>query len=114
MDPDYVPDDDFDDDDFEDVGAPRSEEEACVERGSAINSAGKVVRGKDIVWCDAEQFENVGAFKNSEVFKDLKENFSLRRSREPDYADTGHLQGQPQGRISLLPPPLQGLLPVHL
>ena len=56
MDPDYVPDDDFDDDDFEDVGAPRSEEEACVERGSAINSAGKVVRGKDIVWCDVEQF----------------------------------------------------------
>ena len=107
MDPDYVPDDDFDDDDFEDVGAPRSEEEACVERGSAINPAGKVVRGKDIVWCDVEQFENVDAFKNSEVFKDLKENFSLRRSREPEYADTEHYTCKYSRKVGFLCCPLQ-------
>ena len=43
---------------------------------------GRRYRGKDLDWRLQTSFENVEEYKNSNIFQDLKENFTLRKRRE--------------------------------
>ena len=41
---------------------------------------GRRYRGKDLDWRLQTSFENVEEYKNSNIFQDLKENFTLRKT----------------------------------
>ena len=52
-----------------------------------VNSDGKTVRGKDLIWKDFDQFDSAEDFNSSDLRKKLGEEFTLRRKNEWDYAD---------------------------
>ena len=52
------------------------------------NANGGKIWGKDINWMPVKTFENVEDYEQSDLFKILKSDFTLQRSRGPDYADT--------------------------
>ena len=47
---------------------------------------GRRYRGKDLDWRLQTSFENVEEYKNSNIFQDLKENFTLRKRRELQFS----------------------------
>ena len=79
------------DDDFEDTFVPQPTENnnprINITHGQ-VNSDGKTVRGKDIVWIDYEQFDTAEDYLSSDLRKKLVDEFTLRRKYEWDYADT--------------------------
>ena len=48
---------------------------------------GRRYRGKDLDWRLRTSFENIEDYRNSNIFKDLKENFTLRKRRELNHGD---------------------------
>ena len=48
---------------------------------------GRRYRGKDLDWQLRTSFENIEDYRNSNIFKDLKENFTLRKRRELNHGD---------------------------
>ena len=47
-------------------------------------------RGKDIDWIEIASFAKNAEYKESEYFKDIDKNFTMRKARETFYADTEH------------------------
>ena len=52
-----------------------------------MNEKGKRVRGKDMIWKDLETFPTVDLYKESEVFKEIAEEFTQKRYRDWDYGE---------------------------
>ena len=98
-----------DSDDYRDVGEEIVIEENVENRrvGGRVNSAGKKVRGCDVNWMEFRRFANVEEYNQSEVKKDIADNFTLRRRREPDYADTEHFTCKYSRKVGYRPCPLQ-------
>ena len=97
------------DSDYLDVGENIVNEENIEERrvGGQINSNGKRVRGTDISWIELSRFSSVAEYEESSIKKDLVDNFTLRRAREPDYADTEHFTCKFSRKVGCLACPLQ-------
>merc|ERR1712237_145529 len=97
------------DSDYQDVGAEAIANGNIEERrvGGRINDDGIRVRGKDVNWFEVEKFENVEDFNESVIKKDLQDNFTLRRAREPDYADTEHYTCKFSRKVGFVPCLLQ-------
>ena len=49
---------------------------------------GQKVRGKDIVWIEYLYFNSLQDFNGSDIWKDIKENFTRMRKTAFLYADT--------------------------
>ena len=82
------------DSDFEDIGGfqnDTSDDDAEVNDTSInndqvrTNAQGKKVRGKDIDWLEFTSFPTAEEYKNSELLKKIKDEYSLNREREWDY-----------------------------
>ena len=82
------------DSDYCDVG---SEDFESIFDGASIqdnvqnkktNANGGKIRGKDINWMPVKTFDNVEDYEQSDLFKILKSDFTLQRSRDLDFADT--------------------------
>ena len=82
------------------------EEEASQRENAKVNSEGRRVRGKDLVWKDFEDFETADEFKASDLKKKLDEEFTLRRSNSWDYADVEIYTCKYSRRAAYLPCPL--------
>ena len=75
------------DSDFEDVVEQQAPADTVIElvaRGKSRN--GKVVRGKDAHWFEVEVFENAQEFFASNTNKKLKQEFTVSRKRQFEYA----------------------------
>ena len=55
-----------------------------------INEAGKKVRGKDLNWQPKSIFMNPDQFKDSQLFKELNENYTRRRQHNLEYGTVHH------------------------
>ena len=75
--------------------------------GSNTNRNGKKVRGKDINWIEKERFETIVAYKESQVYQNIVEEFSCMRRRSPDYADTEHFVCKYSRKVGYNPCPVQ-------
>jgi hypothetical protein len=101
------------DSDYCDVGVDDFEETSNIVdnienvRKKKTNENGKNVRGKDIKWLTVKTFENVSEYENSDLFKEIKTNFTLQRSRDPDYADTETFICKFSRKVGYLPCPLK-------
>ena len=76
-------------------------------RNKKTNAAGKRVRGKDINWLPVKTFDNVEDYEQSDLFTALKGEFTLQRSRDPDYADTETYICKFSRKVGFLPCPLK-------
>ena len=103
------------DSDFFDVGLEQNSfvsnqidvaAKTTTDRGNT-NSKGKKVRGKDINWIEKERFETIVAYKESQTFQNIKEEFSCMRRRSPDYADTEHFVCKFSRKVGYHPCPVQ-------
>ena len=67
-------------------------EEPLHEEGVTAEEATRTCRGpgKDIDWIEIARFANNAEYKESEYFKDIDKNFTVRKARETFYADTEH------------------------
>ena len=54
-------------------------------RTTRTNSAGQKIRGKDLNWRSKMKFSSAQLYHDSSLFKELKENFTLKRNQEADY-----------------------------
>ena len=70
-------------DDFENVTNVGGKQDNA--KNKKTNANGRKVRGKDINWMTIKKFENV---EDYDLFPILKSDFTLQRSRDPEYADT--------------------------
>ena len=96
------------DSDYRDVGEDAIAGEVFERTaGAQTNGNGQKVRGKDVNWCDYEKYTNVEEFKVSETKKDLEDNFTMRRARETEQADTEHYTCKYSRKVGFLPWPLQ-------
>ena len=101
------------DSDYCDVGIDVFEEASNVDknlenvRRKKTNASGKRVRGKDINWMPIETFDNVDDYESSDLFKELKDKFTLQRSRDPEYADTETYICKFCRKVGYLPCPLK-------
>ena len=73
------------------------------------------IRGPDKSWEEIEQFEEVGTFKDSEIFTTIKREFTKRKSCEYEYADVIEYSCKFARRTGFLPCPwtLRVLYPSH-
>ena len=79
------------DSDYEDIFKPPdgnndesdgdSDREERQERGR-LNDAGKKVRGKDMEWKDFQSFDTAEEYFESDIFKKMKNEFTLRRKND--------------------------------
>ena len=103
------------DDDYNDVGlennalviVDRNDSTGNASRKTNTNSQGKKVRGRDINWIEVGRFNTIIEYKESSVFKDIKEKFSCMRKRSPDYADTEHFVCKYARKVGYVPCPVQ-------
>ena len=71
-----------------------------------FNADGKRVRGADIAWADLFTFANAEDYKNSDIAKTIKEEFTLRKGiREYQYADVLSYICKYSRRVGYLPCP---------
>jgi hypothetical protein len=61
---------------------------AIDKRVPKVNKDGKKVRGKDIEWRDVKVFADVEEFQESEIKKEIDEEFSEKRNNDWEY---GHV-----------------------
>lgn len=76
-------------------------------RNKKTNANGKRVRGKDINWLPIKTFDKVEDYEQSDLFNKLKSDFTLQRSRDPDYADTETYICKFSRKVGFLPCPLK-------
>ena len=57
-------------------------------RSVRVNEQKKKHRGKDLDWVPKTTFLNAGEYHNSDLFADLKKNFTLRRKHELEYGES--------------------------
>ena len=50
-----------------------------------VNSQGIKVRGKDMEWLPAGSFHSDDRYKDSEIYKNLKEHFTLKRKSDTQF-----------------------------
>ena len=75
------------DSDFEDFVEEQAPADTGNERVARVNSKnGKLVRGKDAHWIEVEVFENAQEFFASNTNKKLKQEFTVSRKRQFEYA----------------------------
>jgi hypothetical protein len=76
------------DSDYIDIAEEQLEEEEDVtpEEPSRTGCG----RGRDIDWIEVVRFADNDKYKESEYYKDIKANFTMRKARETFYADTEH------------------------
>ena len=91
------------DDDYCDLGEVIEEVEEEQSEAPRTNSNGLRIRGPDKAWVEIERFANATEFKNSDIFKKLKAEFSLRKSREYEYADVSQYECKFKRRVGYLP-----------
>ena len=96
------------DDDYCDVGAidATTADEETNETEVPSKKSGNV-RGKDINWIEFKAFENNEEFNESELNRELKNDFTMKTAREVDYADTENFSCKYARRKGFLPCPLQ-------
>jgi hypothetical protein len=76
------------DSDYIDIAEePLADEDVTEEEGTRRTGRG---RGKDIDWIEIARFANNAEYKESEYYKDIEKNFTMRKARETFYADTEH------------------------
>ena len=78
------------DDDYQDfVSIQCANTDPLYEHRSVnTNPKGQKVRGKDIVWIKYLHFNSLEDFNTSDIWKDIKENFTRMRKTTFLYADT--------------------------
>ena len=95
------------DDDFTYMGEENddieTESESQQISSGRINKDGKKVRGKDKVWLDLENFPNADEYGNSELHKELVENFTEKHIREREYGDVHNFICKFNRRAGFLP-----------
>ena len=74
---------------------------------SNVNSLGKKVRGKDIEWIEVARFTTILEYKESQIYKEIKEKFSCMKKRSPEYADTEHFVCKHSRKVGYIPCPVQ-------
>ena len=77
-DTDYIP----EEDEFIDEGEEILEEEDESTEGPTEGTEKRRGRGKDLDWKEVAIFDTVADYKASAIFKDIKENFSVRKKSE--------------------------------
>jgi hypothetical protein len=92
-------------DDFENVTNVGGKQDNA--KNKKTNANGRKVRGKDINWMTIKKFENVEDYENSDLFPKLKSDFTLQRSRDPEYADTETYICKFSRKVGYLPCPLK-------
>jgi hypothetical protein len=92
---------DLNDADFCYVG----EDEVVVEASATekVNKLGHKVRGPDLSWVEIKRFENAEDFKNSEIAKNLEDEYSLRKKREYDWADVHEYDCKFKRKVGFVP-----------
>ena len=103
------------DDDYRDVGFENNalyvmdgnDATEHLARTSKVNSLGKKVRGKDIEWIEVARYSTILEYKESLVYKEIKEKFSCMRKRSPEYADTEHFVCKFSRKVGYVPCPVQ-------
>ena len=99
------------DDDYRDVGFENNalyvmdgnDATEHLARTSKVNSLGKKVRGKDIEWIEVARYSTILEYKESLVYKEIKEKFSCMRKRSPEYADTEHFVCKYARKVGYVP-----------
>ena len=86
---------DSDSDDYVDIANENLETDEEVDDFNEVdqaqnNNSGRKGRGPDINWVEIAQYSNKSKYMESEYYKDIKDNFTKRRGRETEYADTEH------------------------
>ena len=78
------------DDDYQDFVSIQgaSTDPSYENRSVNINPKGQKVREKDIVWIEYLHFNSLDDFNGSDIWKDIKENFTRMRKTAFVYADT--------------------------
>ena len=74
---------------------------------ATVNSQGKKVRGKDIEWIEVGRYITILEYKESPIYKEIKEKFSCMRKRSPEYADTEHFVCKFSRKVGYVPCPVQ-------
>ena len=72
---------------FSYLGQEDTEEQNYDQPGEENIRHGRRYRGKDLDWRLKTTFENVDDYKNSNIFQDLNENFTLRKRMELNHGD---------------------------
>jgi hypothetical protein len=105
------------DSDYEDLGEiVLNEDNGRNETGKQKKKAnGKVIRGPDKCWIELLKFDDIEAFKGSDLFKNIEEEFTKRKTREYGYADVLEYSCKFTRRTGFLPCPwiLRVVFPSH-
>ena len=93
------------DSDFSDIGEDIDNEEVNLDSGPRLNKNGIKVRGADKSWVESHRFGTANDFKESEIAQRLDKEFSMRKTREYDYADVLEYECKFSRRVGFLPCP---------
>ena len=92
------------DSDFEDVVEEQSPADAAHEQVARGKSkAGKLVRGKDVHWVEVEVFDDAQEFFASNIYKKLKQDFTVSRKRQFEYAHVIEYRCRFSRKVGYLP-----------
>ena len=77
--------------------------DAIDKRVPKVNKDGKKVRGKDIEWRDVKVFADVEEFQESEIKKEIDEEFSEKRNNDWEYGHVYNYVCKFSRRVGFLP-----------
>ena len=97
----------IDDADFCDIGEEVFEPEVPGPSRPNVHKKDSKVRGPEKSWVEVEKFGNAALFANSDIAKKLKEEFSLRKSREFEWADVKDYTCKFKRRVGYLACPMK-------
>ena len=59
-------------------------------RTARVNDCGKKVRGRDLIWNQKIKYLNAKEFEESQVWQEIKDDFTIKRKHSLEYGDTEH------------------------